>query len=222
MNFICASSGEPRTCVDLGCGTGMLACRIAQEGLSVIGADPAEGMLRVARSRQGTERVSWIKADGQTLRLPLRFDLIYMTGHPFQVLLTDDDAIAVLRTVRDHLTKDGRFAFESRNPARRAWLSRTPDKRKLATTDGHGRIEEFFDTVADAQTGIVNIVHHYRFLDTDKLTEGRSRIRFVDQDHLMRLLAAANLTPITWYGDWDRSPITPTSRELIVVSRRAD
>jgi SAM-dependent methyltransferase len=208
--------------LDLGCGTGMLACRIAQEGLSVIGADPAEGMLRVARSRQGTERVSWIKADGQTLRLPLRFDLIYMTGHAFQALLTDDDAIAVLRTVRDHLTKDGRFAFESRNPARRAWLSWTPDKRKLATTDGHGRIEEFFDTVADAQTGIVNIVHHYRFLDTDKLTEGRSRIRFVDQDHLMRLLAVANLTPITWYGDWDRTPITPTSRELIVVTRRTD
>ena len=208
--------------LDLGCGTGMLACRIAQEGLSVIGADPAEGMLRVARSRPGTERVSWIKADGQTLRLPLRFDLIYMTGHAFQALLTDDDAIAVLRTVRDHLTKDGRFAFESRNPARRAWLSWTPDKRKLATTDGHGRIEEFFDTVAEAQTGIVNIVHHYRFLDTDKLTEGRSRIRFVDQDHLMRLLAVANLTPITWYGDWDRTPITPTSRELIVVSRRAD
>src|ERR1700726_736387 len=97
--------------LDLGCGTGMLACRIAQEGLSVIGADPAEGMLRVARSRPGTERVSWIKADGQTLRLPLRFDLIYMTGHAFQALLTDDDAIAVLRTVRDHLTKDGRFAL---------------------------------------------------------------------------------------------------------------
>jgi ubiquinone/menaquinone biosynthesis C-methylase UbiE len=70
--------------LDLGCGTGMLTCRIAQEGLSVTGADPGEGMLRVARSRQGTERVSWIKADGQTLRLPLRFDLIYMTGHAFQ------------------------------------------------------------------------------------------------------------------------------------------
>ena len=68
-------------------------------------------MLRVARSRQGTERVSWIKADGQTLRLPLRFDLIYMTGHAFQALLTDDDAIAVLRTVRDHLTKDGRLCL---------------------------------------------------------------------------------------------------------------
>lgn len=103
-----------------------------------------------------------------------------------------------------------------------AWLSWTPDKRKLATTDDHGRIEEYFDTVADAQPGIVDIVHHYRLLDTDKLMVGRNRIRLVDQDHLMRLLAAANLTSITWYGDWDRTPITPTSREFIVVTRRAD
>src|SRR3984893_6826027 len=118
--------------LDLGCGTGMLACRIAQEGLSVIGADPAEGMLRVARSRQGTERVSWIKADGQTLRLPLRFALIYMTGHAFQALLTDDDAIAVLRTVHDHLTKDGRFArTQPRHVAMgpRAVLGQGPQRR---------------------------------------------------------------------------------------------
>jgi SAM-dependent methyltransferase len=208
--------------LDLGCGTGMLACRIAQEGVSVTGADPAEGMLRVARSRQGSERVSWIKADGQTLRLPLRFDLVYMTGHAFQALLTDDDAVAVLRTVHDHLTEFGRFAFESRNPARRAWLRWTPDKRKLAMTDDYGGIEEFFDAATDAQTGIVDIVHHYRFLDTNNLAVGRSRIRFIHQDDLISLLAAANLTPITWYGDWDRTPITPTSREFIVVTRRAD
>jgi SAM-dependent methyltransferase len=208
--------------LDLGCGTGMLACRIAQEGLSVTGADPAEGMLRVARSRQGTERVSWIKADGQSLRLPLRFDLIYMTGHAFQALLTDDDAIAVLRTVHDHLTKEGCFAFETRNPAGRAWLSWTPDRRKLAMTADHGRIEEFFDTVADPQTGIVDIVHHYRFLETGKLIVGGSCLRFIDEGHLIRLLAAANLTSTDWYGDWDRTPVTPTSREFILLARRTE
>jgi hypothetical protein len=180
------------------------------------------GMLRVARSRQGTERVCWIKADGQTLRLPLRFDFIYMTGHAFQALLTDDDAIAVLRTAREHLTGDGRFAFESRNPARRAWLSWTPDRRKVVTTNDHGRIEEFVDTVVDPQTGVVDIAHHYGFLDTGKSIVGRSRIRFIDQDHLTRLLAAANLIPITWYGDWDRTPLTPASSEFIVVTCRAD
>ena len=207
--------------LDLGCGTGLLACRIAQDGLTVAGADPADGMLRVARSRPGAERVAWIKAAGQTLRLPQRFDLIYMTGHAFQALLTDDDAIAVLRNVRDHLTPGGRFAFESRNPAREAWQSWTPDKRRVVKTADHGRIEEFFDTVADPRTGIVDIAHHYRLLDADKTIVGRSRIRFVDLDHLARLLTAADLAPVAWYGDWDRTPLSATSREFIAVTRRA-
>jgi SAM-dependent methyltransferase len=208
--------------LDLGCGTGLLACRIAQEGPAVTGADPAEGMLRVARSRVGAERVSWIEAEGQTLRLPQRFDLIYMTGHAFQALLTDDDAVAVLRTARDHLSGDGKFAFETRNPAKKAWLSWTPERRRVVTTADHGRVEEFFDTAANTDTGIVDIAHHYRFLDTDKAIVGHSQIRFVDLEHLTRLLTAANLAPVAWYGDWDRTPLTATSREFIVITRRAD
>ena len=208
--------------LDLGCGTGLLACRVAQEGLAVVGADPADGMLHVARSRAGAERVSWIKAEGQTLRLPQHFDLIYMTGHAFQALLTDDEAIAVLRTAHDHLTKDGRFAFESRNPAVKAWLSWTPDKRRVVETADHGRIEEFFDSAADPDAGIVDLAHHYRLLDADKAIVGHSRVRFVDLDHLTRLLAAAKLAPVAWYGDWDRTPLGATSREFIVVARRAD
>jgi 2-polyprenyl-3-methyl-5-hydroxy-6-metoxy-1,4-benzoquinol methylase len=54
--------------LDLGGGTGLLACRMAQKGLNVTGADPAEGMVQVARARAGAEWVSWIKAEGQTLR----------------------------------------------------------------------------------------------------------------------------------------------------------
>ena len=39
--------------LDLGCGTGLLACRIAEEGFAVTGVDPAEGMLSVAQSAAG-------------------------------------------------------------------------------------------------------------------------------------------------------------------------
>jgi len=207
--------------LDLGCGTGLLACRIAEEGLAVTGVDPAEGMLGVARSRPGAERVSWIKSVGQAMRLPQRFDLIYMTGHAFQALLTDEDAVALLRTAHDHLADDGLLAFETRNPARKAWLSWTPDKRRSAATVNHGEVEEFFDTKAEPDTGIVNLAAHYRFADRGRTLIGRSRIRFVDFDHLKRLLATANLAPMTCYGDWDRSPLTETSREFIVIARRS-
>ena len=206
--------------LDLGCGTGLLACRIAEEGFAVTGIDPAKGMLDVARTRPGAERVAWVKGVGQAMRLPQRFELIYMTGHAFQALLTDDDAIAVLRTARDHLTDDGRLAFETRNPARKAWLSWTPDRRRSAVTD-HGNVEEFFQTNADPATGIVDLAAHYRFADSGKTIVGRSRIRFIGLNHLRRLLAAAGLEPIAWYGDWDRSPLSADSREFIVIAGRA-
>jgi len=38
-----------RGVLDLGCGTGRLACRIAAEGCEVVGVEPAAGMLGVAR-----------------------------------------------------------------------------------------------------------------------------------------------------------------------------
>ena len=205
--------------LDLGCGTGLLACRIAEEGFAVTGVDPAQGMLDVARTRAGGERVAWIKSAGQTMQLSQRFDLIYMTGHAFQALLTDDDAVAVLRTARDHLADDGLLAFETRNPARKAWLSWTPDRRRSADTADHGEVQEFFEARADPSTGVVDIAAHYRFSGTGETIVGRSRIRFIGLDHLERLLAAARLTPVAWYGDWDRSPLTETSREFIVVAR---
>ena len=85
----------------------------------------------------------------------------------------------------------------------------------------HGEVEEFFDTQADPDTGVVDLAAHYRFVDTGKTIVGRSRIRFVELDHLRRLLVEAGMAPVAWYGDWDRSAIRPTCREFIVVARRS-
>ncbi len=212
--------------LDLGCGTGRLACRIAAEGLEVVGADPAGGMLGVARSRPGTEAVAWVQSDGQSLRLVRRFDLVTMTGHAFQALLSDADALAVLETAARHLKPDGQFVFETRNPARRAWLSWTPDQtREVVQTPAQGRVEAFYDaaaeTGAEADTGIVGIAQHCRFLDQGLARIGRSRIRFIERDHLAGLLARAGLVAAAWYGDWHRGAFTPTSKEIIAVTRRA-
>ncbi len=220
--------------LDLGCGTGRLACRIAAEGIEAVGADPAEGMLGVARSRPGTEAVAWVQSDGQSLRLARRFDLITMTGHAFQALLSDADALAVLETAAHHLEPEGQFVFETRNPAKRAWLSWTPDQtREVVQTSAQGRVEAFYDAAAEAgaepgaetDTGIVGIAQHCRFLDLslDGGPEriGRSRIRFIERDHLAGLLARAGLVAAAWYGDWHRGAFTPASKEIIAVTRRA-
>jgi SAM-dependent methyltransferase len=206
----------------LGCGTGMLACRIAAEGISVVGVDPARAMLAVARSRPGGERVTWMLSDGQSMRLPQRFRLAYMTGHAFQAVLTDADAVVLLKRVADHLDRDGRFVFETRNPARKAWLSWTPEEsRVVVQTRDFGPIEQFNDVVAET-AGVVELVEHNRILDTGEERIGTGRLRFISAEHLTNLLRQSGLTPLEWYGDWDGGPFLPTSAEMIVVTGRTD
>jgi ubiquinone/menaquinone biosynthesis C-methylase UbiE len=209
--------------LDLGCGTGMAAVRIAAAaGLEVTGADPSLSMLAVARSREGTERVHWIHAAGQDLALAQRFALIYMTGHAFQALLTDGDAVAVLRNAGRHLAPGGRLAFDTRNPAVREWLTwNAREWREVRPIPELGLVEESGEAAHDSATGIVTIDHVYRFLDHGQERHARSRIRFIDQPHLARLIQQAGLQPTEYYGWWDRTPFGPESQEIIAVMGKA-
>ncbi|NQW08786.1 MAG: class I SAM-dependent methyltransferase [Alphaproteobacteria bacterium] len=214
------ASGGP--VLDLGCGTGMLACAIAAEGIAVVGADPAEGMMRVARSRLGAEAVTWVRSAGQDLDLNHRFAFGYMTGHAFQAVLTDDDAVALLRAVARHLRPEGRFAFETRNPAMRAWERWTPDASTVVDSPAFGRISEVNAATVDPATGLILIDTRFRFLDTGDERVGDSKLRFIDRDHLTRLIEAAGLRAIEWLGDWDGHPFGPAhSPEIIAVVGRA-
>ena len=204
--------------LDLGCGTGMAAVRIAAAGFEVTGADPSLSMLAVARSREGTERVRWVHAAGQTLDLAQRFALIYMTGHAFQALLTDDDAVAVLRNAGRHLAPGGRLAFDTRNPAVREWLTwNAREWREVRQIPELGLVEESGEAAHDPATGIVTIDHIYRFLDHNNERRARSHIRFVDLPHLARLVGEAGLWPTDFYGWWDRTAFGPESQEIIAV-----
>ena len=57
----------PARILDVGCGTGQLACEFAGRGHDVTGADPAAAMLAVARARPGGDRVRWIQASAAGL-----------------------------------------------------------------------------------------------------------------------------------------------------------
>lgn len=204
--------------LDLGCGTGMLACRLATGGLDVTGVDPAEAMLRVARSRPGGDRVTWVQSAGQDLQLERRFELVYMTGHAFQALLTDPEALALLVRVREHLSDAGRLVFETRNPARKAWRDWAADRSGIVETAEYGRVKESCVVFADEAAGLVDLTHHYRFETTGELLTGCTQLRFRDREQVRNLLIAAGLTPREWFGDWDRSVLTEASPEIIVFA----
>jgi SAM-dependent methyltransferase len=113
--------------LDLGCGTGQLLKRAAAERHSgvLVGVDPAAAML--VEAARDPSPVTWLQADARTVDLGRLFELVTMTGHAFQEFLTDDDVRMLLSNVHRHVELGGRFAFETRNPAARAWERWTPE-----------------------------------------------------------------------------------------------
>jgi SAM-dependent methyltransferase len=110
------------TVVDIGCGTGSLAVRLAALGLDVVGVDPAGASLDMARRKPRAAQVTWVDGDATALEpLGLAADLAVMTGNVAQVFVSDDDWSDTLHAVRGCLRPGGWFAFETRRPEVRDW-----------------------------------------------------------------------------------------------------
>jgi len=203
--------------LDLGCGTGVLAASLG-EGRHVIGVDPAGAMLAVARRRPGGERIAWVEADARSVRLGRRFDLVVLTGHAFQVFLSDDDQRAVLATIASHLSPGGHFIFDSRNPLIERWREWTPEKsRRLIEDPVLGAVEAWNDVAHDGETGIVTYETHYRRRADGQHWSATSRIRFTSREALARRLEDAGLAAERWLGDWHGAAYADTSPEIIVL-----
>jgi ubiquinone/menaquinone biosynthesis C-methylase UbiE len=108
--------------VDIGCGTGSLAVRLAAQGRTVTGVDPAGASLDVARGKPHAERVTWVHGDATALHeVDAASDLAVMTGNVAQVFVSDDDWAQTLDAVRRCLRPGGWLAFETRRPEARDW-----------------------------------------------------------------------------------------------------
>ena len=207
----------PKTILDIGCGTGRLACDLAARGHHVTGADPAAAMLGVARQRPGGNKVTWIEADAVGLSVGTRFDLIIMTGHAFQVVLEDQEVQAALSNLHRHLAAGGRLSVETRNPEVRDWDSWKPDEtREKVEVPGIGTVEVHYD-IASEEGQLVTFETHFRFAPDDIVVASHT-LRFMSRAEFAAFLAEAGFRDITWYGDWDRSPATHTSPEIIAVA----
>lgn len=56
-----------RSVLDVGCGTGTLACLLADRGIEVVGVAPAAASLDVAQAKPGAQRVRWLHGDATSL-----------------------------------------------------------------------------------------------------------------------------------------------------------
>jgi SAM-dependent methyltransferase len=200
--------------LDVGCGTGCLAVLLADSGRTVVGVDPAEASLAVARSKDGTGRITWVHGDA-TMAPVLGFDLAVMTGNVAQVFVTDDGWTQALQGIRSALRPGGHLVFETRRPEYRAWEEWAADTAQVTVdVPGIGSVERRLE-VTDVNLPLVSFRHTYRFLADGAVVTSDSTLRFRDRDELETSLAAGGYRVL----DVREAPDRP-DREFVFIAQR--
>ena len=214
---------EPRTALDLACGTGAVALALAGAGLRTIGLDRSAAMLALARqnARARGLPLPLVRADLRAFAFGRPFDLITCAFDSLNYLTDPADLAAALRQVRAALAPGGLFvgdlvtvrAFAGAGDEefdlgaiRYAWSTSWDRRSRLAVTTitciTRGADRE--DTVTE--------YHHQRAYERDEVA---AALRAAG----LRLLDAFAALPL------NRPTLDPPgaeARRIIYVASRAD
>jgi SAM-dependent methyltransferase len=204
-----------RSVLDIGCGTGTLACLLAARGVEVVGVDPAAASLEVARGKPHAGRVRWVHGDATALP-PLQVDLVTMTANVAQVFLDDGAWAATLDAARAALRPGGRLVFESRRPERQAWLEWDRERSlRRAVVPGVGSVETWVE-LTDVRPGLVSFRWTFVFDADGAVLTSDSTLRFRSGTELARSLGEAGFS----VEEIRDAPDRPGA-ELVFVAGRA-
>jgi len=209
-----------RTVLDIGCGTGVLALLLAGQGLHVTGVDPAAASLEVARAKPGADAVTWVEGGADAAAgLGLAADLATMTGNVAQVFTTDAEWAGALAAAHDALRPGGVLVFETRIPARQAWLGWTRERSARRDIPGVGEVEMWNDLL-EVALPLVTFRQSYRFppgvLPDGDVVTSDSTLRFRERDEIDASLNAAGFEVDEVLDAPDRPGF-----EWVFVARRA-
>lgn len=209
--FVEASDADVVT--DLGCGTGMLTVTLAKPGRTVVGIDPAPAMLARAASRPGGSAVEWRLGTGEQIG-PNSTDVVIMSGNVAMHIIGSQWNQTLLR-IAEGLRPQGRLAFETRNPAIRAWESWNEPITERDTPAG--RLRESVATDPPDDSGVV-IMHCYNeFVDDGDVVEIDLHLQFRTLEQVRRDLSEAGLGVVNVWGDWHATPFNDAQASPLMV-----
>ncbi|HEU4890976.1 MAG TPA: class I SAM-dependent methyltransferase [Vicinamibacterales bacterium] len=218
--------------LELGAGTGRITLQIAQNGVVVHALD-ADGAMRAVLRRKlaalpahERDRVVVINGDMRTFTSTERFPLVIAPFRAFLHNLTEQDQLACLNQIREHLAPRGRFAFNVFHPSLEImahhvgamagvwrWVGTFP------RADG-GFVVRSDANRYDTTRQLVHSQHRYDEYGPDGTLSRSSlhdlRLAYLYPPDLRRLLTQAGFRSIQIYGGFDGRPFENDTDELVI------
>ena len=104
---------NPKTSLDLACGTGILCEILHSQGIRARGMDYSAGMIEIAR--QGSQGIGYDVADMILYRPEAQFDLVTCTGDAVNHIAELSDVEQIFQNVYGYLSPGGWFVFDLLN-----------------------------------------------------------------------------------------------------------
>lgn len=223
--------------LELACGTGRVLLPCAEAGAFVTGLDSSPAMLNRCREKlaayspEVAARVRLATGDMCAFQLPERFDLITIPFRSFLLLLTVQDQLQALATIRDHLAETGRLVFNVFVPDIKMIAARSGDAGEALT-----RVKDFLDPESGHRMMMWDSRHYwineqmleslfiYDEVDETNQVVRRSykplKLRWMYRYEAEHLLARSGFVVEALYGGFNRQPFDESSREMIWVARK--
>jgi SAM-dependent methyltransferase len=208
---------------ELACGTGRVLLPLARTGIEVIGLDLCQTMLDRLQARLDKEprevqaRVALKCADMRDYRFSRKFKLVFCAFNSFQHLLTTDDQLACLESVRSYLADDGLLCINVFAPFHDR-LARTTETIEEARKDG--LVVRFFTTrnLASQTMESTVMVETINEQGLVRRSSADLTLCWIHHREMHLLLRHAGFKVKDVYGGWDRRPYDYVSGIQVFVA----
>lgn len=218
------SKFDSKTILELGVGTGRIFSKLLPMVDYAVGLDISESMLDVCNKmcepniNYRLYEKSFVKFNLDTI-----FDLVYIPFNTFQHLLSEDDQISCLESVRVHMHKNSRFILDLIN-LENLTFDFDNWKQDYSSILADGRIVEREQKTmsVDKKTSIIYKVFQYKEIidgKTEKIHEFKALMKITPTEKIRNLLTRSGFEIEDVWSDYFFGHNSDTKKIIYCLKR---
>jgi SAM-dependent methyltransferase len=205
--------------LEFGCGTGRVLIPTAERGIAITGVDTSAAMLAQLRAKLPSADVRL--GDMRDFDAKRKFALVTLPFRPIAHITEAKDHVRLFENMRRHVAPGGRLIFDCFHPKLSMLAAPQAEKLAMDRVEGGRRIRRYWSTVPHVARQVNDVTLRWEIEDEQariEHAETRFEMRWFYRFELEHLLGRAGFEVVALYGNFDRSPLTDDSPEMIFVA----